>query len=264
MNFRQNLLLALIGALAACSTGPGTTVDSKPTYEVGPDAIAEAVPRAENIRAAGNTSPYRINNKEYRVLPTAAGYREQGRASWYGRKFHGRATANGETYNMYAPTAAHRSLPIPSYVRVTNLDNGRSMVLRVNDRGPFHGDRIIDLSYGAAVKLGFVDHGTAPVEVVALDVPGSEDLRGKKSIASWQRDYRYLQVASFSDQSYAVQLRQSLEVHTPEPIVVKEVRVGSGAWYRVSIGPVEDPTRLLALQDELEALGYNDTRMMPE
>lgn len=264
MSIRQVILLVLVSLLAACTTGPKKTVDSKPSYEVGPDAIAEAVPLAETIRAAGNTSPYRINNKEYRVMPTALGYREKGRASWYGRKFHGRATANGETYNMYAPTAAHRSLPIPSYVRVTNLDNGRSMVLRVNDRGPFHSNRIIDLSYGAAVKLGFVDRGTAPVEVVALEVPGSEDLRGKKSVASWQRDYRYLQVASFSEQGYAQQLSQSLKAHTPEPIVVKEVRVGSGSWYRVSIGPVKDQTRLLALQDELAALGYNDTRMMPE
>lgn len=261
---RRGVLVVVIWGLAACSTGPGNYGDRKPGYEVGPESIAEAVPLAEPIKAAGNTSPYRVNNREYRVLPTAAGYREQGRASWYGRKFHGRPTANGETYNMYAPTAAHRSLPIPSYVRVTNLDNGLSMVLRVNDRGPFHSERIIDLSYGAAVKLGFVDHGTARVEVVALNVPGTEDLRGVTSSSGWRRDYRYLQVGSFGEQRSALQLQRDLESHTSEPVMVREVQIGSDARYRVRIGPVKDPARLVVLQDQLQALGYHNTRMMPD
>ena len=116
----------------------------------------------------GNRSPYTVLGKSYRVLDSAAGYDEVGIASYYGNKFHGRRTSNLEVYDMYAFTAAHKTLPLPSYARVTNLDNGRSVVVRVNDRGPFHDGRVIDLSYAAAVKLGMVDRGTARVEVRAL------------------------------------------------------------------------------------------------
>jgi rare lipoprotein A len=113
-----------------------------------------------------------VFGKQYRVMPTAAGYREQGTASWYGVKFHGRPTSSGERYDMYRLTAAHKSLPIPTYVRVTNLDNQKSTVVRVNDRGPFHEHRIIDLSYAGAVKLGFADRGTARVLVEVVDSAG--------------------------------------------------------------------------------------------
>ena len=138
------------------------------------DEIADAVPREEFKSRSGNPETYEVEGVTYRVLNTSEGYREEGIASWYGGYFHGRATSSGDIYDMYLMPAAHKSLPLPTYVRVTNLQNGRAVVLRVNDRGPFVGDRIIDLSFSAATKLGMADSGTARVEVVALDPPARE------------------------------------------------------------------------------------------
>ena len=143
-----------------------------------PDVAAIPEPEIKNEPRSrmGNRS-YSVQGKTYRVLATSEGYVEQGMASFYGKKFHGRLTSNQEVYDMYAFTAAHRSLPLPSFVRVTNLSNGKSVVVRVNDRGPFHSGRIIDVSYAAAVKLDFVHKGTARVEVRALK-PGERRRTG--------------------------------------------------------------------------------------
>jgi rare lipoprotein A len=142
----------------------------------GPDAppidvgkIPEPVPKAEPRSRYGNKASYEVLGKTYRVMSDSRGYVERGIASWYGNKFHGFMTSSFETYDMYAFSAAHKTLPLPSYARVTNLDNGKSVVVRVNDRGPFHDDRIIDLSYAAAVKIGVWPKGTARVEVRAID-----------------------------------------------------------------------------------------------
>jgi rare lipoprotein A len=149
--------------------------DSVPDMIPDVDAIPEPEVKAEPRSRVGNRS-YAVLGKRYSIRDSAEGYVEQGMASFYGKKFHGRLTSNQEVYDMYAFTAAHKSLPLPSYVRVTNLANGKSVVVRVNDRGPFHAGRIIDLSYAAATKLGFVHQGTARVEVRALS-PGEG--RGK-------------------------------------------------------------------------------------
>jgi rare lipoprotein A len=138
------------------------------------DAIPDAVPRDEFKARSGNPETYEIDGVTYRVMNTSSGYRQEGVASWYGGYFHGRTTSSGEVYDMYLMTAAHKSLPLPTYVRVTHLANGRSVVLKVNDRGPFVDDRIIDLSFAAATKLGMAAIGTARVEVVALDPPARE------------------------------------------------------------------------------------------
>ena len=144
------------------------TQDSAPSQERDVTTIPDAVPQPVKRTKAGNKSPYTVFGKSYTLLPESEGYQEQGYASWYGTKFHGRYTANGEIYDMWAMTAAHKTLPIPSYVRVTNSHNGHSVVVKVNDRGPFHSDRIIDLSYAAAKKLDFADKGVALVEVVDI------------------------------------------------------------------------------------------------
>ncbi len=141
--------------------------DSVPDYVPDVDAIPEPEVKREPPSRFGNRT-YSVLGKTYRVRDSAHGYVEEGHASYYGNKFHGRRTSNQEVYDMYAFTAAHKTLPLPSYARVTNLDNGKSVVVRVNDRGPFHAGRVIDLSYAAAVKLGFVKQGTARVEVRAL------------------------------------------------------------------------------------------------
>ena len=155
----------------------------------------DAVPQTEPAPTRGNRSPYRVKGQTYTVLPTADDYVEEGIASWYGMKFHGRQTANGDIYDVFAATAAHRSLPIPSYVRVTNLRNQRTVVLRVNDRGPFHDSRLIDLSYGAALALGFAESGTAPVRVEVVTPPAHESRAADRLLSdtdtySWARSNR--------------------------------------------------------------------------
>ena len=172
MRNQSRLLLALLPALlAACSSQPPSGVrDSAPDRKLDPDTIVDAVPRDEPRSRYGNPKSYAVFGRRYQVMESSAGHREKGIASWYGSKFHGRRTSSGEAYDMYAMTAAHKNLPLPTYVRVTNLRNGRSAVVKVNDRGPFHDNRIIDLSYAAATKLGILATGTGLVEISAIDV----------------------------------------------------------------------------------------------
>jgi rare lipoprotein A len=158
-------MLAMVGLLSGCA---GTGGRDGASGEGFADA-QDAVPRAEPKSKYGNPDSYVVFGKRYYTKDSAAGHVERGVASWYGPKFHGRRTSSGEPYNMYAMTAAHKTLPLPTYARVTNLGNGRSAVVKINDRGPFHGDRVIDLSYAAANKLGVVAEGTARVEVRAID-----------------------------------------------------------------------------------------------
>jgi rare lipoprotein A len=268
--FRCAGLLAALW-LVACTTPPElpsvtptAEKDGRPPELISAADVADAVPRGEAILAAGNSTPYAVMGKRYKVLDTAAGYSETGRASWYGRKFHGEKTANGEVYDAYAATAAHRTLPIPSYVRVSNLENGRTMLVRVNDRGPFHSERIIDLSYGAAVKLGFDKKGTAPVRVQALEVAGMEDLRNDPAFANWQSDYRFLQVASLGDAGAAQRLHDQLVQVVQVPVEILPVRVGDEARFRVRVGPVAQRDQLLTLRDELKRLGYGAATLLPQ
>lgn len=154
---------------------PGVS-DSTPSYIPNVDCIPEPVVTNEARSAVGNRSPYTVLGKQYQIMDRVDNYVEQGTASYYGQKFHGRLTSNREVYDMYAFTAAHKTLPLPSFARVTNLDNGESVIVRVNDRGPFHEGRVIDLSYAAAVRLGITQRGTGRVEVHGL-TPGSENLQ---------------------------------------------------------------------------------------
>ncbi|MBF7053232.1 septal ring lytic transglycosylase RlpA family protein [Halomonas sp. KAO] len=146
------------------------TGDAYPEEPPDVSRVPDAQPRHEAHSRGGNRSTYEVWGKTYHVLPDASGYVKQGTASWYGEKFHGYATSNGEIYDMYKMSAAHRSLPLPTYARVTSLDNGRSVIVRVNDRGPFHSEREIDLSYAAAARLDILDNGTGRVRVEAIDV----------------------------------------------------------------------------------------------
>lgn len=174
MRTERRALCLLVLLLAGCAgpTVPEVSRDAPPLVDKpGLAEQADPVPRWEPTARAGNKSPYMVFGKTYHVMPSAVGFVDEGNASWYGRKFHGRATSNGERYDMFALTAAHRSLPLPTWLRVTNLANGRSTVVRVNDRGPFHADRILDLSYGAAVKLGFAEQGVAQVRIEAITPP---------------------------------------------------------------------------------------------
>ncbi|WP_447556101.1 septal ring lytic transglycosylase RlpA family protein [Vreelandella sp. EE22] len=164
-------------AASAAASKPSTssggryamTGDAYPLEPPDVSEVPDAQPRVEEPSRAGNRSTYEVWGETYHVLPSASGYAKQGTASWYGEKFHGYATSNGEIYDMYKMSAAHRSLPLPTFARVTSLSNGQSVIVRVNDRGPFHSDREIDLSYAAAARLGFLDNGTGSVRVEAID-----------------------------------------------------------------------------------------------
>ena len=170
------VMTVVVGAVASCtplgagSARPGLTSPDGLDF----DEIPDAIPQQELKSRSGNPETYVIDGVTYRVMDSSRGYREVGFASWYGGYFHGRQTSSDDIYDMYLMTAAHKSLPLPTYVRVTHQGNGRSVVVRVNDRGPFVEDRIIDLSYSAAAKLGMADAGTARVEVLALDPPARD------------------------------------------------------------------------------------------
>jgi len=202
--------------------------------------IADAKPIEEPITRAGNTSPYQQFGKTYHLLTSSKGYKEIGIASWYGSKFHGRKTANGDIYDMYAMTAAHKTLPIPTYVRVTNLDNQHSIIVRVNDRGPFHKKRIIDLSYVAALKLGFAKLGSANVSIEAIDPTAFNSQQVSKNT--------YLQVGSFSNRQSAISLAttvsNSMEIH----LEIKEINRS----YKVLIGPIANDEELVELKQTLK------------
>ena len=252
----------LLCFLAAACSGPEPRVawegDGAPATDLKPKDVVDAVPRADPILRAGNTSPYEIQGVTYEVLPSAAGYREVGVASWYGTKFHGKRTANGEIYDLYLATAAHRSLPIPSYARVRNLANGREIVVRVNDRGPFHPDRLIDLSYAAAVKLGFVDKGTTKVRVESLAIAGVDDRRD-----STYGEYRYLQLGAFASTTAAEHLRETVAELVTVPVEITPVDVGGRRLSRVRVGPIADGKELQTLQNMLTTRGYSPGLALP-
>lgn len=160
------IVIGLILLLNACST---VTKDGPPSYNVDVSQIPDAVPKPEKLSKLGNYSTYRVLGKSYHVMKSSKNYEQIGIASWYGTKFHAQRTSSGERYDMLAMTAAHKSLPLPTYVLVTNLANDKKVIVKVNDRGPFESNRLIDLSYVAAKKLGMLGHGTAMVDVKAID-----------------------------------------------------------------------------------------------
>lgn len=264
-------LAALV--LAACSGQPSRPAkapdpikDSGPAVPVDMLATPEPTPVREPIGNAGNKSPYTVNGVTYRVRTGVKGYKERGHASWYGTKFHGRRTANGEVYNMYAMSAAHKTLPLPSYAKVTNLENGRSVIVRVNDRGPFVSGRIIDLSYTAAQKLGYVNKGVARVEVVALDpetLPAAnETLAVEKDVAAREAleqdasfklpENTYLQVGAYGSAEQAQRVRGQVSAVVGYPVSVSSVERGGKKLYRVRIGPIAQQRALVALRESVQ------------
>ena len=232
--------------------------DSAPLRPITQDEVLDAIPQADPILRFGNMSPYVIDGVTYHVLEDYSDYREQGTASWYGAKFSGHKTSNGELYDLYQPSAAHKTLPIPSYARVTNLDNGKSIVVRVNDRGPFHSDRIIDLSYAAAVKLGYMEQGTAQVEVEVMEVVGVEDRRDPL-----YGNYRYLQLGAFGREASAQTLVEALTPLLTAEVFVSAVESDGTLLYRVRVGPVDDKSHLLAVQQQLLDSGYDAGQPLP-
>jgi rare lipoprotein A len=254
---------------------PGRYADDDDSGPKGPppdvSKIPEPVPKSEPKSQYGNKSPYNVLGETYRVLPTCAGYVERGIASWYGNKFHGYMTSNFEKYDMYAYTAASKTLPLPCYVRVTNLENGKSAIVRVNDRGPFAANRIVDLSYVAAVKLGVWPKGTAMVEVRAIDPDRhpDQDRRAEPSreaavSASPQKTLKpalYLQVGAFSDASNAERAASRVRAANIGDVQVVEAKVDGKTLRRVRLGPLRDADEADRLAPKLKGLGLGEPRV---
>ncbi len=219
------------------------------------------MPRAEPRSAHGNPPFYDVDGHRYFVLASADGYLERGVASWYGPTFHGGNTSSGELYDMYGMTAAHKTLPLPTYARVTNLRNGRSVVVRINDRGPFVANRIIDLSYTAAARLDMLRDGTAVVEVRAL-TPGIPDALTRS--AQSPPPVLYVQAGAFADSGNAQrELAQLKAAGLGNAFVVPPLDTGTHL-YRVRVGPVNSVAEFDQLAARLAALGIADARLVTD
>ena len=238
-------------------------VDSAPKKQIDVETIPNAVPKREPKSRYGNPKSYVVFGKRYYVMDSSKGYVERGIASWYGTKFHGRRTSSGETYDMYAMTAAHKSLPLPTYVQVTNLSNSKFIVVKVNDRGPFHENRIIDLSYTAAIKLDIIQKGTGLVEVKAIDIEDSkEDILVEDDKISTQDASFYIQVGTFSKLESAKILKQKLGSFGDNLIKISNVIVSGNTLYRVRIGPFTDTKLSDSIVSKLSDFGIFEHRIV--
>jgi rare lipoprotein A len=252
-------LLASVLLMAACA-GPQTRDTTAPHPHDLPDGpppdsldvsrIIHPEPRPEPRSPYGNHSPYEVFGQTYHVKTTAEGYQERGIASWYGTRFHGRATSSGEPYDMYKLTAAHRTLPLPTFAEVRSVDNGRSIIVRINDRGPFHPDRIIDLSWAAAVKLGIDQAGTGKVEVRAITFDDPI-----QTVTSPARLPVLLQVGAFSERERAAAVKSQLSAAGIEPVRSQSVRTPAGSVWRVQVGPLDAIEAVFELAENIVALG---------
>ncbi|MBA3988052.1 septal ring lytic transglycosylase RlpA family protein [Aliidiomarina maris] len=238
------VLLALGSVvLTACSAKPEGRYqmrnDQAPLRTPTAAELTPLEPRYEPLSRQGNMDSYSVFGQTYHVLPSAQGYSEVGRASWYGEKFHGHLTSNGEYYDMYGLSAAHRYLPLPTYVKVTNLNNGREAIVRVNDRGPFHPERIIDLSYAAAYKLDMLHSGTAPVRVEAIFMPPplvASQADGDTSSSSTGTEVVYIQLTALSDPTRLTELKANLA----EKYALNATSRERNGLHRLLLGPFNE------------------------
>lgn len=283
----------------AASAAPETSLSQAERYRQAKDdgpreafdvtTIEEPEPKSEPPSRYGNRSPYNVLGRSYQVLPTSRGYVERGISSWYGNKFHGYMTSSFEPYDMYKFTAAHKSLPLPSWARVTNLETGKSVVVRVNDRGPFHDNRLIDLSYAAAVKIGVWPKGTGLVEVRAL-TPGEVEPAARTAAAVARTPPRplpkadarapmrvptttaadagaaaqpriYLQIGAFGEQANADRAAQRVSAARLGDVRVVEASVNGRSVRRVRLGPLRDVDEADRLSQELRRLGLGEARV---
>lgn len=267
----SGLVALLLGAGGCASNAPRSI----------PSTVGEPVidaPRSER----GNPNFYEVLGRRYHVMPSADGYRETGVASWYGRDFHGRSTSSGERYDMFALTAAHKTLPLPTWVEVTNRNNGKRVIVKVNDRGPFVGDRVIDLSYAAALELDMIGSGTVPVSIRALGVPAAQPsprldappptsaILAANVAPSSSRlpveiatEKTFVQVGAFAEQANASRVLAELrlaglaDVHVHSPATV-------GGVHRVHVGPLTSEREFDLVRSKLRALGFADVHLVLE
>lgn len=286
----RTMTLALFcAALANC--GGDNVRDRAPSGNSSiPNMPGDAIPRDEPRSRYGNGPEYEVFGKRYTVMPSGNGYAERGVASWYGKKFHGRLTSNRETYDMYQMTAAHKSLPLPSYVRVRNLRNDKSIVVRVNDRGPFVHNRIIDLSYAAALRLDMVRDGTSLVEVTAITFDEPAGDRPTRTITSGpsptpepvqttpppppiveqaaqtspQERPVYVQVGAFGDRANAERRHRVLTERGIANSFVHADTSVTPTLFRVRVGPIVEVIQYDILVEELENVGILDPYLVTD
>ena len=278
---RLGAAIGLTLLLAGCSIGGGSGSDGPPDSDAQRNSSATLTPRAEPKSRYGNPPSYVVFGERYQVLDSADGFVERGVASWYGTKFHGQRTSSGETYNMHAMTAAHKSLPLPTYVQVTNLKNGRQLTLRVNDRGPFHDNRIIDLSYAAASKLDIIAHGTGLVEVRALSFPDaprassaqapqsrpiaqSVALHSASNSTSSAAPQLFLQAGAFADATNAKSLRGRLLSMQAGAVSVEAAIINGQSVHRVRVGPLADVESADRISADIVKAGMEMPRIVIE
>lgn len=236
--------LPVLILMVGCSSGRYQYSDDHQADTIPPLAhIEDVIPRYEPYSRGGNSN-YRVRGIDYKVMKGVTSFTEQGYASWYGNKFHGHLTSNGERYDMFAMSAAHKNLPLPSYVKVTNLENNKNIIVRVNDRGPFHEGRVIDLSYAAADKLDIVKSGTAKVKVELIHIPEQQSTHKKDFL----NGYFYIQYLVTSQAEKAEKLgKQLAEKYQVEHVAVKE-----GANYRLRLGPISSEKEAQQLLSKLQ------------
>ena len=253
--------------------------DSGPEIPLNVDHIPDAVPINEPRTSAGNKNPYEVLGKTYHLVANSHGFEQQGYASWYGKKFHGQKTSNGEIYNMYGMTAAHKTLPILVFAEVTNLENGKKIVVRINDRGPFHSDRIIDLTYTGARKLGFEKTGTARIKLRVIEPARNAKYAGltdvtnpaasaTANIAPKPRNSggyeiphgTYLQLGAYSDPVRADAFKAQIKHVSSYPITIEPAP--ERKVFRVLLGPLKDNWDLVQLQQSIIDKGYQEPKVV--
>ena len=245
--FRTLGLCLLLLILTSCATH---RKDGPPNFYVDESKIPNAEPKDEPLSKSGNMNSYNVFGKRYYVMKSSRNYEEKGIASWYGTQFHRHHTSSGERYNMLAMTAAHKTLPLPTYVQVTNLKNGKQVIVKVNDRGPFEANRIIDLSYVAAKKLGMLGHGTAYVDVKAID---PDTFNRPIEIPQIQTTNWYLQVGAFQDKSHAESLKRRLLALQSEVVSIHLAK----HLYHVQIGPMRNDRVATRIRLHLRSYGLS-------
>jgi len=266
---RFTLVVSLILLLSLYACVSTSTRDSAPASGSASTRLPDdAIPRQEPRSRYGNGPYYQVYGETYKVLDSSYNYQERGVASWYGKKFHGRKTSNQEDYDMYAMTAAHKSLPLPTYVRVRNLSNNKSIVVRVNDRGPFVDNRLIDLSYSAALKLDMIQSGTSLVEVTAI----SYDQAPRVSSPPAQVEVReahsqeniFVQVGAFGEAENARRRIALVRDSGLGPAFVHQDKNSSPRLYRVRIGPIAGVLEYDSIVAKLQRLGITETHLVTE
>lgn len=251
------LLLAL---LASCST---TRRDGPPNFYVDESRVKNAVPKPEPLAKYGNMPYYFVNGRRYKVMKTVKHFEQTGIASWYGTMFDSHRTSSGEPYDMLAMTAAHKTLPLPTYVEVTNLQNHRKIIVKVNDRGPFSSNRIIDLSYVAAKKLGMLGHGTARVRIESIDPYTYAEHKtttikhssspAAPTLAANDTKSTFLQVGAFHSKARALSFKNHLaELKYPVRMMAPKA---DSKLYRVQIGPLHDTASINKISRRLKTMG---------